>query len=59
MVWASVPEAGPKVSPRFVPVSLFSLPFLLPTLYLLQMFSGPSCGPLSRAVRDTFLSDRE
>jgi hypothetical protein len=39
--------------------TLFSLPFLLPTLYLLQMFSGPSCGPLSRAVRDTFLSDRE
>jgi hypothetical protein len=39
--------------------TLFSLPFLLPTLYLLQMFSGPARGPLSPAVRDTFLSDRE
>ena len=37
---------------------LFSLPSLLPTLYMLQMIS--LCGPLpSPAVRDTFLSDRE
>jgi hypothetical protein len=38
---------------------LFSLPFLLPTLYMLQMFSGPSRGPLNSTVRDTFLSDLE
>jgi hypothetical protein len=36
--------------------TLFSLPFMLPTLYLLQMFTGPASGP---AVRDTFVSDRE
>jgi hypothetical protein len=41
--------------------TLFSLPFILPTLYMLQMMSpfGPSRGPLRPAVRDTFLSDRE
>jgi hypothetical protein len=39
--------------------TLFSLPLLLPTLYLLQMLSGPSRGPLSRSVRDTFQSDLE
>jgi hypothetical protein len=39
--------------------TLFSLPFLLPTLYLLQMFAGPPRGPLSPTVRDTFLSDLE
>jgi hypothetical protein len=40
---------------------LFSLPFMLPTLYMLQMMSpfGPSRGPFSPAVRDTFLSDLE
>ena len=39
--------------------TLFSLPFMLPTLYLLQMISGPSLGPSGTAVRDTFLSDLE
>jgi hypothetical protein len=39
--------------------TLFSLPFMLPTLYLLQMFSVPSLGPSGSTVRDTFVSDRE
>jgi hypothetical protein len=38
---------------------LFSLPFLLPTLSMLQMMSlcGPLPSPPSPAVRDSFLSD--
>lgn len=41
--------------------TLFSLPFILPSLYLLQMMSplAPSRGPLGPAVRDTFLTDLE
>ncbi len=41
--------------------TLFSLYFILPTLYTLQMMSlcGPLHGPPRPVVRDTFLSDRE
>jgi hypothetical protein len=40
---------------------LFSLPFLLPTLSMLQMMSlcAPLLGPPGGAVRDSFLSDRD
>jgi hypothetical protein len=41
--------------------TLFSLYFVLPTFYTLQMMSlgGPLHGPTRPAVRDTFHSDRE
>ena len=42
-------------------LTLFSLPFLLPTLCMLQMMSLPRTSPGSSnpAVRDTFASDLE
>jgi hypothetical protein len=41
--------------------TLFTLPFMLPTLYTLQMMSlcGPLLGPSSPAVRDSYWSDLE
>ena len=41
--------------------TLLSLPFLLPSLYLLQLMSSltPSRGPLGPPVRDTLLTDLE
>ena len=41
--------------------TLFSLPFLLPTVCMLQMMSLPRTSPVSSipAVRDTFVSDLE
>jgi hypothetical protein len=39
--------------------ALFSFPFMLLTLSMLQVFSGPLLGPTGPAVRDTFLSDLE
>jgi len=38
---------------------LFTFPFMLLTLSLLKVFSGPSLGPAGPAVRDTFRSDLE
>jgi hypothetical protein len=39
--------------------TLFSFPFMLLTLSMLRVFSGPSLGPAGQAVRDPFLSDLE
>ena len=37
--------------------TLFSFPFMLLTLSMLQVFFGPSLGPAGPAVRDASLSD--
>jgi hypothetical protein len=39
--------------------ALFSFPFMLLTLSMLHVFSGPLLGPPGPAARDTFLSDLE